>query len=210
MVAWVFPAALRHKVSAHRPGPPGGVPALHPGWKPYPETAHNPERWRHHVSPPCWPELVPGAPRYYFRQDQQSGNVLRWRLSLIQDSADSAPPCPRIILAADFSLLASSVIARTFFSPVILFTRVATSRARFKSLSARETDSTCDCRAISNAAADPIMPEPITRSFTPAPRALFRQFTLRLRTNYTSVTKSTGESLRLGTGHRFNPSRCYN
>src|SRR5208283_1544882 len=61
---------------------------------------------------------------------------------------------------------------------MILFTRAATSRARLRSLSASETDSTCDWRAISKAAAEPIMPEPMTKSFKCAPR--FQHFTLHL------------------------------
>jgi hypothetical protein len=75
-----------------------------------------------------------------------------------QQPAESAPSCPGISLAARLSWLASSLVARIFLSPVILSTRVATSRARFKSRSASDTHSAGDCRAISNAA-DPILPE---------------------------------------------------
>src|SRR5579862_1040962 len=68
------------------------------------------------------------------------------------------------LVVADW-LPASSATARTFLLAVMWLTRAATSLARLRSLSARVTASTCDCRAISNAAAEPIMPEPMTRSF---------------------------------------------
>ena len=87
-------------------------------------------------------------------------------------TADSAALCPCINLAAACSSLASRATARTFLSPVIRLTRAATSLARFASLSASVTELTCGVRAMSKAAAEPILPEPITKSFISPPHEL--------------------------------------
>ena len=68
-------------------------------------------------------------------------------------------------LYADFSLEASTFSAVIFFDPSSLLRRAATSLARLWSESAMVTDFTSGLRAMSYAAAEPIMPEPITSSF---------------------------------------------
>src|SRR5689334_3721995 len=66
-------------------------------------------------------------------------------------------------LEAAFSSAASRVAARTLLSPTSLLTRLAASLTRPLSESARVTDSTSAERAMSKAAAEPILPAPITR-----------------------------------------------
>ena len=177
MAASGAPAILLRTIAEHRRVPPIGAPVPRPESTPFPATARNPVPTPRLGSPPSLRAPTPAAPRYCCHPNRRSGTAPPGPHAPIQDSRNKGPPKARIVgtpgrtsmkritFAAAFSLLASSSTARTFFPPVIRLTRAATSRARLASLSASVTESTCAFRAISNAAAEPIMPAPITSSF---------------------------------------------